>query len=211
VMQQRIEASTYNGNNNTAGYVRAHGEINGTTSTFGKLISGISRGVPYLVTLYLDTDNNGALVLVQDAVTFAFIGASWAASDDTGNVTSMILQTYLWPHEGTIEYDFLAMDWTNRTFPVVAFHLPPVTALSGLNSDTGEVTLTWTSYATHFQIERNVNGGAYSTIETGVSVPNTPNTYADDGLAAGSYRYRIVAKVGGVSSTAVTSDAIVVA
>lgn len=211
VAQQRI----LSGESGTQGYINAHGQVGGST-TRGIRIP-IVADTWYEITVLHNATAAKAQVVILDATTGAFIGASECSSDI--NISDVVLGIF---HDypvhtgaaGSATFVAPVFDWTNHALPLLPFTLPAPTDVSAEQTDPDEITLSFKSGGLSFKIER-YHSGSWTTLETAwtgarlqTDTTATAWPYVDGTVTDGeTYKYRVTANVGSHASAASSETA----
>jgi hypothetical protein len=164
-------------------------------------------GAQLSTTLRMNEPEQRTELCVVDNVTGEFVGSSEAGTD-VETLTAILRQSYLGPGGGKITLGPMGVDYTHRSFPLEAFTVPPPTSLVAVQTGIDEITLTCTHRTQRLLIERQVNGGAWATLESNWSVTDvapplytTTTGYIDSSVSDGNtYAYRARALVGSQQS-----------
>lgn len=171
----------------------------------------------YLKGEYVGTWANGKdlSVLVQRRVTVtvttgALLGASKTLLGDLpDSPTFVALQDYLqsdttgW--SGSIDVKLWALR-ESTTWPPYTITVPTASSVVATQTGTDTVLVTWTEIGSTAQIERSINSGAWTALETDYQL-STDAEYEDTDLSNGqTAQYRITAKVGTTSAAATASS-----
>ncbi len=165
--------------NGTGNVLQAHGADETGTTTRGRKVA-IGPGVAYSVSLRYNGTLGRVEAVAIDNATGALVGASWCPSDIQGKTPSFVLiHDYLRRFGGHTQVDMPAFDFTHAALPLEPVDVPATADLLAVQSSISEVTLTWTSPAMYFKIERS-DGGGWTTIE---------EAYGDSGADLAFFSY----------------------
>lgn len=179
-----------------------------------------SLGIPVICTtgwvilgVRHDVTNQIGEVYMQDATTLEVLGATRSFhSPSAGTVAYFLIQDYLrGVNQGTgdIQVKLAAFRNSNLTFPPYTLTVPAPSAVSVSQTAINEITLTWAATCQIFVLERSINSGAWTTLESAYSTG--VYTYTDATVSSGqSVRYRLTAQIGSQSSAVSESGSVTV-
>jgi hypothetical protein len=172
----------------------------------------IAAGTWYLVWTYHNAAGEFTEVIIQDASTLAVVGSTYAeALTPAGDLVYIKFQAYLRgvdQGEGHLDVKLFAFGDSVTPWPPVTLTVPAATSVEAEQTDENELTLTWVNSCQIFKIERNVDGGGWTTLETAFD-NNGVHEYVDTDVADGeSIEYRVTAIIGSQVSSAAASAAV---
>lgn len=209
-MQQSLPSG---GTGGTAGDL--HVETQQSGITYKSTAVPVDANVLYACHLFFNGTIGRVSLVVLDAATGALIGTSDALSDILGHTVSyVIIHDYLTWGGGKSFAGFLCFSHTaNAVTPRETFTTPDPTAVAVSQTNTGQVSLTWTSKAISFKLEQK-HLGVWTTLAANayardISTPVTEGdfVYVINGLTDGeTYSFRVTANVGTHASAAVETS-----
>lgn len=203
IAQLQVAAGTYQ--------IVAHSE----PQTAG-IINGFTTNHYYNLHLRMNVEHQKVEIVMIDTVTGAIIGsASKFITTDQGygHLSYYNMQDYLWNtvDPAQLEISMVAMDWTNKRFPLepVSVNTPTNLLVTQITNNT--LRFTWTSAGISEILERNTNSTGWVTITNDyntASIYEDGRQYIDTNVVAGaSYQYRVTSQVGDYQSASASSVA----
>lgn len=153
-------------------------------------------------------------VAIVDANTGLLVGSSSKPDGDPYlSLNYILFQDYLTTGSSRIEMSMMALDWTNKKFPLENITIPAPTNVYVVQTATNTIRLLWTGSGVTVRIERDAGSG-FSTVTNGYTAffnETHQKEFNDTNLTEGvTYTYRITSEVGDLTSTPVTSAGILV-
>lgn len=204
----------FQGVNDTYQFV-THSEP-GTANAF----SGFTTNHYYNLHSRMNAQKQRLEIILVDSVTGDVIGASSKPISDGyggyGEFLYIKLQDYLWNgvDNAQLEISMIALNWTQKTFPLEPISVPAPTNLYLVQTDTNAVRLTWVGRGVTTLIERD-SGSGYTTLTNEYSSPlgfgSGGRIFFDTNVTEGvTYQYRITSQIGDYTSASVASSSVTI-
>lgn len=185
-----------------------HGHSDGD---LGNTITVDPTKIYELQLFYNDTARLGQVLLLDGNTV---VGSSDSIlGGDSGAVVYALLQNYLTNRAGVTDVYLVGFNWTDPTFPSRPITVPSVYGMGLSQTNFNELTLTFNSVVTRFNIEISSDGGAHwATVESNLRMATVGAAKSfTASLSNGvTYRYRVTALINATASSPVTSSDVTV-
>lgn len=184
-----------------------HSDGDGTGNVYGTTVV-ISNTQWYRFDLRFNLTDGQAELVLRNADTLAVVVASRnpTAAVEVNNIEFFKGYLSCWGGETRYKGLVLALD-TNATMPLGDLTLTAPASVTATQTDASEVTLTWTGQAFDYKVERQKNGGAWTTLTS----TEAASPYVDlDLVDTDVVTYRITSQVNAYSSSATESNTVTV-